>query len=564
MTESQTVRVAVVQFHVGADIDQNLESCLSWLDRAGQCSPDIILLPEFCNHLSWYDDKQHCFDVSVALDGPFLAAIAARARELGVHVVVNCTVQRDDGSATGSSLLYSPQGDLLADNTKQIYIGHENDFLARATGEGPVVTTPLGRLGLYACMDGVINETPRCLALNGAQLMLNSLNSFATDEASLHIPVRAAENKVFVAAANKVGPLVPAAMVDGISAATGIPVTFLNGAGESQVVAPDGTVLAKASRDQEEYVYADIDLAQADDKCRPDGTDVFSSRRPALYSAISEDPSAQALPAMSGAAELTAAVAQLQVCDLEHAVAAVRDAAALGAELIVLPPLVGDTADLEAACERGEQAVTTLAAECGDAYVGTAIVRRATGGEYQYCAVLLGRDGLVHVQPQVHASRRSGYSAPADGFSACDLPLGRVAILASDDSIYPETFRLLAMAGVEIALVPLSPLEDWELATGLLERSAENRINVLVAPDTLEHGTGFVTALQTDFTVMTEWQERAFDGLLSQPEWYRCDPRAGVMLQTIRPANAAHKVVSRNTDLLADRPWNLAAAITRP
>jgi predicted amidohydrolase len=563
MSESQIVRVAVVQFHVGADIEQNLQTCLDWLDRASECSPDIILLPEFCNHLSWYDDKQHCFDVSVALDGPFLAAVAAKARELGVHVVVNCTVQRDDGSATGSSLLYSPRGELLADNTKQIYIGHENDFLARATAEGPVVTTALGRLGLYACMDGVINETPRCLALNGAQLMLNSLNSFATDEASLHIPVRAAENKVFVAAANKVGPLVPEAMVDAISAATGIPVEFLNGAGESQVVAPDGTVLARASRDREEFVCADIDLQQADDKSRPDGTDVFSSRRPAIYGAISADPCAQCLPAMSGSAEVTAAVVQLQVNDLEHALAAVRDAVAGGAELVVLPPLVGDIADLDAAAERGEQVLSALARICGEAHVGTAIVRRSAAGDYQYCAVLVSRQGLVHEQAQVHASSRYAFSAGAAGFSACDLPLGRVAVLASDDSIYPETFRLLALAGVEIALVPLSPLEDWELATGLLERSAENRINLLVAPDTLAHGPGFITALQTDFTVMTEWQERAFDGLLSQPEWYRCDNRAGVMLQTIRPANAAHKVVSRNTDLLADRPWDLATAITR-
>ncbi|MCB1710689.1 MAG: hydrolase, partial [Halioglobus sp.] len=111
--------------------------------------------------------------------------------------------------------------------------------------------------------------------------------------------------------------------------------------------------------------------------------------------------------------------------------------------------------------------------------------------------------------------------------------------------------------------VPLSPLEDWELATGLLERSAENRINLLVAPDTLAHGAGFVTSLQTEFTVLTEWKERPFDGLLSQPEWYRCPSQAGVFLHTVRPANAAHKVVSRNTDLLADRPWRVAGAIAR-
>ena len=564
MSKQKKIRVAVSQFHVGADIEANLANCLHWLNEAANCSPDVVVLPEFCNHLSWYEDKQHCFDVSVTLDGPFLGAISGKARDLGIHVVANCTVQRADGSATGSSLLYSPEGKLLADNTKQIYIGHENDFLAKAAEEGPVTETALGRVGLYACMDGVINETPRCLALNGAQLMLNSLNSFATDEATLHIPVRAAENKVFVAAANKVGPLVPEEMMEGISAATGIPLEFLCGAGESQIVAPDGTVLAKASRDRAEYVYADIDPGLADDKRRPDGTDVFASRRPELYRAIAQDPAGQALPQMVGAAELAAAIIELSLPgDLIEACSRTVEARVAGAALICLPPLTGDLEDLPQAAVWGEQVLRDLSAVCDDAHVATAIIRPDDCGGFQYCAVLVGSDGLVLAQPQVHASTRHAFSAKADDFRTADLPFGRVALVTSDDSLFPETFRLLAMAGVEVALLPLSPLEDWELSTGLLERSAENRINLLVAPDSVDHGAGFITCLQTDFTVMTEWHNRPFDGLLSQPQWHRNDQHTAVSTAVIRPANAANKVVSMNTDLLADRPWQLCAAIAR-
>lgn len=564
MTTPQTVRVAATQFHVGADIEANLTACLHWLDEASQCRPHLVVLPEFCNHLSWYEDKQHCFDVSVRLDGPFLAAIADKAREHGFHVVVNCTVQREDGSATGSSLLYSPVGELLADNTKQIYIGHENDFLARAQTEGPVVATGLGRLGLYACMDGVINETPRCLALNGAQLMLNSLNSFATDEASLHIPVRAAENKVYVVAANKVGPLVPEEMIEGISAGTGIPLEFLCGAGESQIVAPDGSVLAMASRSEPQYIYADVDPALADDKRRPDGTDIFRSRRPELYQSIAKDPAGQTLPAMSGRAEASVAVVQLaSSADLDEACARVTEAVSAGAELIALPPLRAPSHDLAEAAALGAQAAAQLAGVCAGSHVATAMVCGSEAEGFRYCAVLVGSSGIEHRQPQVHASGRHGYSVLADSFTTLDLPLGRVAVVTSDDSIYPETFRLLALAGVEVAVVPLSPLENWELHTGLLERSAENRINLLVAPDTAAHGPGFITSLQTDFTVLTEWQERPFDGLLSQPQWHICPAGPGVYRQIIRPANAANKVVSRNTDLLADRPWDLAQAICR-
>ncbi len=564
MTTAQPIRVAAAQFHVGDDIEANLASCLHWLEQASTCRPDLVVLPEFCNHLSWYEDKQHCFYVSVRLEGPFLAAIAAKSRELGIHVVVNCTVQRPDGNATGSSLLYGPSGELLADNTKQIYIGHENDFLRKAKTEGPIADTPLGRLGLYACMDGVINETPRCLALNGGQVMLNSLNSFATDEASLHIPVRAAENKVFVVAANKVGPLVPEQMLSAISAGTGIPENFLCGAGASQVVAPDGQVLAIASTDQAEFIYADIDVALADDKRRPDGTDIFASRRPALYGPIAQSPADQILPPMDGSSEVQAAVIQLPAPDdFDELAAALQSALDQGAALLALPPMTGDLADLGRAARFGAEAVEVIVKSCGNACVGTAIVQHLPDDNYQYTAVLIDNAGIILQQPQVHRSERFAFSEPAGSFQTCETPWGRVAVVPSDDSIYPETFRLLAMAGVEVALLPLSPLEDWELKTGLLERSAENRINLLVAPDKSSHGVGFISSLQTDFTVMTEWHERAFDGLLSQPEWHQCPPGPGVTVRTVRPANAANKVVSQNTDLLADRPWALCAAILR-
>ncbi len=553
-----SIRVAAAQFHVGADLETNLQTCLRMLDQAAECQPDLVVLPEFCNHLSWYADKEHCHAVSVALDGPFLQAIADKARELGIHVVVNCTVQREGGRTTGSSLLYSPEGELLADNTKQIYIGHENDFLERAEAPGPVVETPLGRLGLYACMDGVINETPRTLALNGADLILNSLNSFASDEASLHIPVRAAENKVFVVAANKIGPLVPEELVGPISESTGIPPRFLDGAGESQVVAPDGTVLAKASLDREEVIWADINPALARDKHRPDGSDLFATRRPALYTPITDNPAGQVLPKMAGRSELSAvAVCRPVAAEVGAVRDAVTQAVAGGAELVCLPPLFGatDTPDVETT----QALIDAIAAAAGTAHVATALFLADASGAARYSGALIGNQGLVLQQGQVHASAGVDADVLSDAFVSAELAGARVAVLCSQDTLYPETFRLLALQGVEVALVPLAPLEDWELATGLVERAAENRINLVAA--TAADG-GLACSLQTDFTVMTEWQERPFDGLLSQPELSRFTPgELGAVV--LRPANAANKVVSQNTDLLANRPWRAAAVISR-
>lgn len=564
---SRRIRVAAAQFAVGVDLDANLASCLHWLSEAGRCKPDLVVLPEFCNHASWYDDADHCWRVSVDIDGPFVQALAAAAKQIRAHVVANVTLRREPGVCTGTSLLFSPEGVLLGANDKQVLIGHENDFLRRATAPGPIVDTPIGRLGMYACMDGVVSETPRCLALRGAEILCNSLNSFATDEGSLHIPVRAAESRVFIVAANKVGPLIPEAILEPVSQATGIPVRFLSGAGDSQIVAPDGTVLALASSDTPELIWADIDLAAEDGRVRPDGTDPMQTRRPELYGAIAEDPAQQPAPTFHGADSVSVAAVQLPGTGagaLESAVARVREAAAAGVRYTVLPELFFlsgvDAAALAGAAASSKAAVEALRAACGESRVALNLVE-ATDSGHALVAVLLDASGVILRQPLLHRSARHGWSALHDEIHTLQLPDAHVAVLSGDDAIYPEIGRLLAMRGVDLLLVPCAPLEAWELRTGLVERAAENRINLVAACQPGPQGSSLIGALQKDFTVLTPWAERAFDGLLSQPILTRADPWPGITQATVYPANAANKIVSRGTDLVRGRAWWLSGPI---
>ncbi len=565
---SQTVRVAAAQFAVGVDVAANLRTCLHWLREAGRCKPDLVVLPEFANHASWYDDAAHCHRVAVDIDGEFVAAIAGAARDIQAYVVVNCTVRREGTTCTGTSLLIAPTGEVLGSNDKQVLIGHENDFLQRAPQPGPIVDTPIGRLGMYACMDGVVAETPRCLALRGAQILCNSLNSFATDEGSLHIPVRAAENRVFVVAANKVGALIPEALLEPVSAQTGIPVRFLSGAGDSQIVAPDGTVLAMASADRAEVIWADIDLAEVARAQRPDGTDVIAARRPALYKDLGVDPATQPEPVFSGAARLEVAALQLPgtgVGALEAAITAVSEAVNAGARYLVLPELFFvsqlSASALATAAAQSAGVVEALAAVCGESRVALNIVE-PVGDGYALVAVLLDRSGLLLRQPLLHRSERYGWSPAQDELQSLQLDDAHVAVLSGDDAIYPELSRLLAMRGVDLLLVPCAPLEAWELRTGLVERAAENRMNLVAACQPGPQGSSLICSLQKDFTVMTPWAERPFDGLLSQPILTRAAACPGRTQATVYPANAANKVVSLGTDLVRGRAWWLLDPIT--
>lgn len=554
MTPPATVRVAAVQFAVGDDLDANLATCLRLIDRAAEHRPHLLVLPEFVNHLAWYRDAEHCYRVAVTLDGPFVDAVAARARQHGCYIKLNVTLRREGDAVTGTNILLDPDGRIAAVNDKQILMGNENNFLRPACEPAPVVETPIGRLGMYACMDGVIPEVARSLAVRGAQVLLNSLNSFALDEAALHIPVRAAENRVFVVAANKVGPLVPDDLRPAVAARLQIDPAWLDGAGESQIVAPDGAVLARAPRRGEAVVWADIEPAQADDKRRPDGADLMADRRPALYRPLAAPPADGAYP--TAATQALAAVyrpAARGPQAVAEALAAIAQAEAAGVRLLALPELFHLPADAEPAAA----AATTpdLLAAIRAALRGPCLVALSVVEDGQHVGLLVDREGVVLRQPQLHPAGRQRWIRPGEALQVADVGWARVALVVGNDALFPETFRLAALAGAEVVAAITAAVEPWELRLGFAERAAENRVNLLAAADT----GGAIYAVAEDFTLWTPWRHRPFDGCINTPVVTPAGP--GLTTAAIYPAAAHNKQVSHRTHLLANRPWRLAGPL---
>ena len=529
------LRVAAVQFATGTDVADNLATCLRMIDEAAVEGAQLVVLPEFCNHLSWYDDHDAAVRVALSLDDDFIRAMAAAAARHRIWLKWNATVHRGGGHITATNLLHDPSGRLAGVADKLVLMGGERLHMSEAEELGDVVDTPLGRLGLYSCMDGVICEPPRLLAVRGAQVLLNSLNSFALDEASLHIPVRAAENRVWVVAANKVGTLIPERNLDEVSRSLGVPAHMLRGAGESQVVAPDGSVVAIGPREGEAVVVADIDVARADDKQRPSGTDLFAARRPEIYRPLAAQGDGRA--PRPGDEE----VPVVAVSSTAEPVAAVASAVSAGARLVVLPELslaLDDIAD--------------VAAVAGDAHVVTSV----RDGD-RHDAVLIDRTGIVARQPQLHPSARHSWATHlGDTVAAVDLPWGRLALLCGEDVAFPESFRLAVLAGAEVVACATAALEPWEVSLGLVERAAENRVNIVAASTP----TSVVVPLTHDFTLWTQWSS-PFAGRISSPDPLTGD---GVVAAVVRPAAAANKEISRATDLVAGRPWQLAGPLAEP
>lgn len=500
------VRVAAVQFATGTDVDENLATHVRMVAAAADEGARLVVTPEFGNHLSVYESSDHAWDVAVELDGPYVTALAALAGERGVWLAASATVRRDPARRrlTVANLLFGPDGTLVAEADKTVLMGAEADHLSPGDVPKRPVATPLGPLGLYCCMEGVIHEPARTLAVGGARILCNSLNSFALDEASLHVPARAAENGCFVVAANKVGPLAPPARLAALATALHIDPTQLHGAGESQVVSPDGVVLAIGPRTGEAVVVADIDPGTAPGP-RP-------HRRPELYGRLAAAPTGR--DGHPAADDLVASL----------------DLAAPGAGLVVL----AEGTPLPTDVPPGQVVVGSV--RDGDRLVGIVV---GAGGE-----------ALLR-QPLLHRADRLGWAtALGDGLRTLDLPWGRLAVLVGDDHHHPEAVRLAALASADVVAVVTGDLEPWERTVGFASRAAENRVNVVVGAT----NGGLLVELPTDFTLWTPW-DRPFDGRINDPTVH-AGPTA-----VLHPSAAANRLVSKGTDVVDGRPWRLLDAL---
>ena len=608
------MRVAVSQFATSLNTQENLASCIRVINAAAVCKPDLIVLPEFCNTLftntrvgntqvanalPCYVDHNQAWQQALAIDGAFLQAIAERAKVHGCYIVINVTLRRDvsrdfpnnkqggsiKSNISVTSCVFSPLGDLVQQQNKKMLLGHENDFFISAdnltkkitekitesltenTAEHitEVVTTPFGKLGLLSGSDSFTFEVSRGLALSGVQLLCNSMNSFALDQSSFHDPARASENKVFLASANKIGLLVPNEKPDRKPDETPDEnpqeqlQEALVGVGQSQIISPDGKVLAKITNNEEGFVFADIDLSECNinNKCRPDGTDLIKQRRPELYQQLSTAVKKAALHEnvhasvhVSDKVPVTANVAIFATYKSNEQ--AIEDVCHYIennlSDIIQLPELffIGDKKITDDAQQRAEisslsqqviKQVSTVLRPFQ--YLCTSLII-----EDKHQAVLISEHGLLATQEQLHFCQRYQWTELGNNLNIINLPLEqgniKLAMLTADDANIAEIVKISALNTIHLLLVPFDIQEPCEVEYHLLSRAAENRICIVAASreksftNTLsfdnaanniynknkvksQKSTGLIANLTTDSALLPQWQAPRFNGYINQP-----------------------------------------------
>lgn len=554
------MKVATGQFRTGKDTDRVLRELLGLIDRAAAGGAVLVHFQECCNYPTSYDGREHAWREAITIPGPMFEAIAARARQHRIYVSFNAAVRGEFPRAYMVNHLVGPDGTWLGGNPKQVLMWIEREAFSPSPQESQVFDTPIGRIGSLSCMDGLVPETARVLAVKGADILLNALCSNGIDETYVHIPARAAENGVFVISANRVDDMVEGEDLERLKRESGMPREKLVGAGESQVVAPDGTVLARAARSGLDLVFADIDLAQVARRER------LANRRPECYGLLTR-PNEELPALLAGRPEAgkvhvsTLAVGRRD--SLAATLAAVAQSiAALPRGLVVLPECFAwslplRTSGLDTEILETSRALEVLARQHRTWIAAGIPVATAQGPGNR--AVLFGPDGVVGEYRQVHRDAALGTAPAGDTFPVFDLPFGRVGLLLGGDLLYPEAARILARQGVDLVACPATWREPWQSRLMLTERSAENRMGIAVAarPDSPQADRCIVVSTAAGFPFPTT-------GEVNVPERWAATATEAPLTVELDLATNRDKRLMFSTDVIMDTQPRLYGALVEP
>jgi len=262
-------KIALLQMRCSPDTGANLARAIERVEEAAQNGAQVICLPElFRSQYFCQREDPALFDLAEPIPGPTTEAVAGVARQRRVAVVAPLFERRAAGVYHNSVAVIDADGSIvnvyrkthIPDDPlyyeKYYFTPGDNGYLA--------FDTQFGRIGALICWDQWYPEAARLVALRGAQVLFyptaigwhpaekREYGQVQHDAWKTIQRAHAIANGLYVAAVNRVGHEGPA----------GGGLEFFGG---SFVCDPFGVVLAEASQDREEILYAECDIARLEE-----------------------------------------------------------------------------------------------------------------------------------------------------------------------------------------------------------------------------------------------------------------------------------------------------------
>ena len=285
--------VAAVQFSVPETRENSIEKAEKFVHEAAKNGADIVLLPELFETPYFCQERRYeHYELALPVDdNPAIKRFREVTRELGIAMPISF-YERDVNSFYNSVAMLD-SGELLGVYRKthipDDHFYQEKFYFTPGNTGFKVWETRFGKIGVGICWDQWFPEAARCMALQGAELLLypTAIGSEPIIECDSMPHWRrcmqghAAANLVPVIAANRTGTE-KIAPDDGNAHQTS-ELTFY---GSSFITDCKGDILEAADRTSDCIIMREFDL----DECRVIRQEwgVFRDRRPEMYGEITK------------------------------------------------------------------------------------------------------------------------------------------------------------------------------------------------------------------------------------------------------------------------------------
>lgn len=262
------MRYAICQIElIPGNPKANYEKIAQWTEQVmtTQPRPDLLVLPEMWTTAYTLSELHLLAERELDTTLPFLKELAVKHR---VHFIGGSVANQKEDGIYNTALIVNNKGELVYEYDKVHLVPMLNEpaYLEEGKDRPQVFELDGIKMGVITCYDLRFPELSRMLALEGAQVL--HIVAEWPEARSLHWQAlqtaRAIENQFYVVSSNVVG------IHDGVEFA-----------GRSMAIDPWGTTLFKASQQEEETIFIELELNQVP-KVRKD-VPVFKSRRADLY-----------------------------------------------------------------------------------------------------------------------------------------------------------------------------------------------------------------------------------------------------------------------------------------
>ncbi len=282
------VKVAALQFSCSRDVQENINKAEKMVREAADNDANIILLPELFERQYFCQEKRYdYYDYALPLEkNPAVNRFKEVAKELGVVIPVSF-YERDIDRLFNTVAMIDADGSVLGIYRKthipDDHFYQEKFYFTPGDTGFKVFDTRFGCIGVGICWDQWFPETARCMAVQGAEMLLypTAIGSepILDVDSSGHwrrvMQGHAAANLMPVVAANRIGveTVEPCKENAGQSSS-------LDFYGCSFIADATGDIIASAKQ-EETILYGEFDLDALKEERLSWG--LFRDRRPETY-----------------------------------------------------------------------------------------------------------------------------------------------------------------------------------------------------------------------------------------------------------------------------------------